>query len=214
MEPFKCQSWTYHELLALCFHGFLFAWGQANIQVWGYLIREFLACIFFTIHAWFLNILDILHKKIRMLNLFLNYWPRGKLMCFQILGYWTGRARQWNWTVIHYVLQKKLYNLVPDVCHHFQIAEMKVYKTYEGHITQFCCFEAQKTSWKTRIEPARNSCTAKTVSVYGPYLNAQRSKNCKINFVGKKIWFSTISPEIEIFEFAPFLPQIWPAMSG
>jgi len=98
----------------------------------------------------FLNILDMLHKKIRMLNLFLNYWLRGKLMCFQILGYWTGRARQWNWTVIHYVLQKKLYNLVPDVCHHFQIAEMKVYKTYEGHIIQFCCFEAQKASWKNK----------------------------------------------------------------
>ena len=41
---------------------------------------------------------------------------------------------------------KKLYNLVPDVRNHFQIAEMKVYKTYEGHITQFCCFEAQKAS--------------------------------------------------------------------
>jgi hypothetical protein len=163
------------------------------------MIREFLACIFSTIHAWFLNILDMLHKKIRMLNLFLNYWPRGKLMCFHILGYWTGRARQWNWTVIHYVLQKKLYNLVPDVCHHFQIAEMKVYKTYEGHITQFCCFEAQKASWKSRIEPARNSCTAQTVSVYAPYLNALRSKNFKICFIGKKIWFSTISPEIEIF---------------
>ena len=63
MEPFKCQSWTYHELLALCFHGFLFAWGQANIQVWGYLIREFLACIFSAIHAWFLNILDMLHCR-------------------------------------------------------------------------------------------------------------------------------------------------------
>jgi len=151
--------------------------------------------------------------KIRMLNLFLNYWPRGKLMYFQILGYWTGRARQWNWTVIHYVLQKKLYNLVPDVCHHFQIAEMKVYKTYEGHITQFCCFEAQKASWKTRIEPARNSCTAHTVSVYALYLNVQRSKNCKISVIGKKIWFSTMSPEIEIFEFSLFLPQIWPAMS-
>ena len=154
MGPFKCESWTYHELLALCFHGFLFAWGQANIQVWGYLIREFLAYIFFAIHAWFLNILHMLNKKIRILNLFLNYWPRGKLMCFQILGYWIGKARQWNWTVIHYVLQKKLYNLVLDVHHHFQIAEMKVYKTYEEHITQFCCFEAQKASWKTRIEPA------------------------------------------------------------
>jgi len=70
MEPFKCQSWTYHELLALCFHGFLFAGGQANIQVWGYLIKKILACIFSTIHAWFLNILDMLHKKIRMLIFF------------------------------------------------------------------------------------------------------------------------------------------------
>jgi hypothetical protein len=41
---------------------------------------------------------------------------------------------------------KKLYNLVPDARNHFQIAKMKVYKTYEGHITQFCCFEAQKAS--------------------------------------------------------------------
>ena len=41
---------------------------------------------------------------------------------------------------------KKLYNLVPDVRNHFQIAEMKVYKTYERNITQFCCFEAQKAS--------------------------------------------------------------------
>jgi predicted outer membrane lipoprotein len=51
-------------------------------------IREFLACIFSIIHAWFLNILDMLHKKIRMLKLFLNNLPREKLMCFQILGYW------------------------------------------------------------------------------------------------------------------------------
>ena len=58
------------------------------------LIREFLACTFFTIHAWFWNILDVLHKKIRILDLFLNYWPRGKLMCFQILGYWADRIRQ------------------------------------------------------------------------------------------------------------------------
>jgi hypothetical protein len=41
---------------------------------------------------------------------------------------------------------KKAINLIPDVCHHFQIAEMKVYKTYEWHITKFCCFEAQKVS--------------------------------------------------------------------
>jgi hypothetical protein len=68
MGPFKCESWTYHELLALCFHGFLFAWGQANIQVWGYLIREFLACIFSTIHAWFLNILDI------KLECWISFW--------------------------------------------------------------------------------------------------------------------------------------------
>jgi hypothetical protein len=38
------------------------------------------------------------------------------------------------------------------------------------------------------------------------------SKNCKIGVVGKKIRFSTISPEIEIIEFARFLPQIWPAI--
>ena len=93
-EPFECESWTYHELLSLYFHSFLFAWGQANIQVWGYLIRENLACIFSTIHAWFWNILDVLHKLIRILDPFLNYWPCGKLMCFQILGYWVGRIRQ------------------------------------------------------------------------------------------------------------------------
>ena len=46
--------------------------------------------------------------------------------------------------MIHYVLQRKLYNLVPDVRHHFQIAKMKVYKTYDRHITQFCCFKTQK----------------------------------------------------------------------
>jgi hypothetical protein len=33
---------------------------------------------------------------------------------------------------------------------------MKVYKTYEGHITQFCYFETQKASRKTGIESDPN----------------------------------------------------------
>jgi hypothetical protein len=58
--------------------------------------------------------------------------------------------------LIYCVLQRKLHNSVLDVCHHFQISEMKVYKTYEGHITQFCCFEAQKVSRKTGNESDPN----------------------------------------------------------
>jgi len=54
---------------------------------------------------------------------------------------------------------------------------------------------------KQRLNQTRTSCTPNDVSSYGPY------------FVGKKIRFSTISPEIKIFEFARFLPQIWPAIS-
>jgi hypothetical protein len=67
---------------------------------------------------------------------------------------------------------------------------------------------------KQRLNQTRTSCTPNAVSSYGPYLKSKRSKNFKISFVGKKIRFSTISPEIKIFEFACFLPQIWPAISG
>lgn len=56
--------------------------------------------------------------------------------------------------------------------------------------------------------------TPNVVSGYGPYLKSQRSKNYKISIARKKIRFSTISPEIKIFEFTPFLPQIWHAISG
>jgi hypothetical protein len=51
--------------------------------------------------------------------------------------------------LIDFGLQRKLYN---SIRHHFQISEMKIYKTYEGHRTQFCCFEAQIASRKTGIE--------------------------------------------------------------
>jgi len=54
--------------------------------------------------------------------------------------------------LIDFRLQRKLYNSIPGIRHHFQISEMKVYKTYEGHRTHFCCFEAQKASQKTGIE--------------------------------------------------------------
>jgi predicted ester cyclase len=67
---------------------------------------------------------------------------------------------------------------------------------------------------KHGLNQTRTSCTPNAVSSYGPYLKPQRSKNYKIGVVGKKIRFSTISPEIEIFEFAHFLPQIRPAISG
>jgi hypothetical protein len=33
---------------------------------------------------------------------------------------------------------------------------MKVYKTYEGHINQFCCVEAQKASRKAGVESDPN----------------------------------------------------------
>ena len=66
---------------------------------------------------------------------------------------------------------------------------------------------------KQRLNQTRTSCTPNDVSSYGPYLKSKRSNNFKISFVGKKIRFSTISPEIKIFEFARFLPQIWPAIS-
>jgi hypothetical protein len=46
------------------------------------LIKEFLACIFFTIHALFWNILDVLYKLIRIVDPFLNYWPRGEINVF------------------------------------------------------------------------------------------------------------------------------------
>ena len=58
--------------------------------------------------------------------------------------------------MIYCVLQRKLYNSVLDVRHHFQISEMKIYKIYAGHITQFCCFETQKASLKTGIESDPN----------------------------------------------------------
>jgi len=64
------------------------------------------------------------------------------------------------------------------------------------------------------LNQTQTSYTPNTVSVYGPYLKSQRSKNCKICGVGKKLRFSTISPEIEIFEFTSFLPQIWPQCLG
>jgi hypothetical protein len=61
---------------------------------------------------------------------------------------------------------------------------------------------------KQGLNQTRTSCTLNAVLGYGPYLKSQRSKNCKIGVVGNKIWVSTISPEIEIFEFSRFLPQI------
>jgi len=65
---------------------------------------------------------------------------------------------------------------------------------------------------KQGLNQTRTSCTPNVVSGYGPYLKSKRSKNCNIGVVGKKIQFSTISLEIEIFEFARFLPQIWPTI--
>ena len=58
--------------------------------------------------------------------------------------------------MIDFRLQRKLYNSIPGIRHHFQISEMKVYKTYEGHRIQFCCFEAEKASQKTGIESDPN----------------------------------------------------------
>jgi hypothetical protein len=58
--------------------------------------------------------------------------------------------------LIDFGLKRKLYNSIPSVRHRFQISEMKIYKTYEGHRTQFCCFEAQRASWKTGIESDPN----------------------------------------------------------
>jgi len=46
------------------------------------LIREFLACIFSSIHAWFWNILDVLHMLIRIVDPFLKYWPCGEINVF------------------------------------------------------------------------------------------------------------------------------------
>jgi hypothetical protein len=58
--------------------------------------------------------------------------------------------------LIDFGLQRKLYNSVQGFHHHFQISEMKIYKTYEGHITHFCCFKAQRASRKTGIESDPN----------------------------------------------------------
>jgi len=52
--------------------------------------------------------------------------------------------------------ETELTTLVPGVSHHFQISEIKIYKTYEGYRTQFCCFEAQRASQKTEIESDPN----------------------------------------------------------
>ena len=58
--------------------------------------------------------------------------------------------------MIDFGLLRKLYNSVPGIHHHFQVSKMKIYKTYKGHRTQFCCFEAHRASWKTRIESDPN----------------------------------------------------------
>jgi len=48
---------------------------------------------------------------------------------------------------------------------------------------------------KQGLNQTRTSYTPNVVSGYGPYLKSQRSKNCKIGVIGKKIRFSTLSPE-------------------
>jgi hypothetical protein len=72
---------------------------------------------------------------------------------------------------------------------------MKIYKTYEGHRTQFVVLKPKERVEKQGLNQTRTSYTLNTVSGYDPYLKSQRSKNYKIGVVGKKIRFSTISPE-------------------
>jgi hypothetical protein len=83
----------------------------------------------------------------------------------------------------------------------------------KGTKLSFVVLKPKEQVEKQGLNQTRTSCTPNAVSGYGPYLKPQRSKNYKIGVVGKKIRFSTISPEIEIFEFAHFLPQIRPAIS-
>jgi hypothetical protein len=97
--------------------------------------------------------------------------------------------------LIDFGLQRKLYNSVLGVRHYFQISKMKIYKTYEGHRTQFVVLKPKERVEKQGLNQTRTSYTLNTVSGYGPYLKSQRSKNYKIGVVWKKIRFSTISPE-------------------
>jgi hypothetical protein len=82
----------------------------------------------------------------------------------------------------------------------------------KGIELSFAVSKPKKRVEKQELNQIRTSCTPNVVSGYDPYLKSQRSKNCNIGVVGKKIRFSTISLEIEIFEFAHFLPQIWPTI--
>jgi hypothetical protein len=79
----------------------------------------------------------------------------------------------------------------------------------KGTKLSFVVLKPKEQVEKQGLNQTRTSCTPNAVSGYGPYLKSQRSKNCNIHVVGKKIRFYTISPEIEIFEFTRFLPEIW-----
>lgn len=68
----------------------------------------------------------------------------------------------------------------------------------KGIELSFVVLKAKERVEKQGLNQTRTSYSPNAVSGYSPYLKSQRSKNCKIGVIGKKIQFSTISPEIEI----------------
>jgi len=52
---------------------------------------------------------------------------------------------------------------------------------------RFAIWNPKKQIERQSPNQTRTYCDSDTVSGYGPYLEFQRSKNCKISFVGNKI---------------------------
>jgi len=119
-----------------------------------------------------------------------------------------------KWNTNWFWAAKEVIQLSSRCLSPFSKSKTKIYKTYEGHKTQFFCFEAQRASRKIRIDSNPKFLHSKCCLGLWPISQVSESKNCKIRVARKKIRFSTISPEIEIFEFTHFLLQIWPAISG